>query len=360
MRLLLINFSMDPASGALAWQPRIARALAARLERVVVLSENVNAQSVPSNLRVEALPAFYESRMRWWRELAGFNRWLVGLIKEEKIDACFIHMAHPWAYRLAPGLKITRTPVLMWYAHGSVTQGLRLAHALVDRVVTSTPEGFRIPSKKVRIIGQGVDTDLFQPPAERCIAPNLIHVGRISPRKRIDLLICMMAELALKAPQIPFRLQLVGPTLTEEDRDYQEKMRGLAGTLGVSERIEWVGAVDQTRLPELFRGSNMQINLSETGSMDKTVLEGLACGVPVLTANVAFNEFFSDRPEYFLQITHPGMVADQVLQLHLKITDGVADSMQDLRKLVVGTHDMDAYLKKIIIQLREISGEVHD
>ena len=65
--------------------------------------------------------------------------------------------------------------MVLWYAHTSVTPTLRLAHALADRCLTSTPAGFRIPSEKLFVVGQGIDLDQFRhrrAPARFTTAPS--------------------------------------------------------------------------------------------------------------------------------------------------------------------------------------------
>ena len=50
MKLLVINFVMDQDSPVLAWQHGVVTRLAARCERVVVLTERIGRCALPSNV----------------------------------------------------------------------------------------------------------------------------------------------------------------------------------------------------------------------------------------------------------------------------------------------------------------------
>ena len=73
-------------------------------------------------------------------------------------------MAPLFAVLFAPVAKSSRIPILLWYAHASVTPTLRLAHALVDRCITASSDGFRLTSDKLFVIGHGIDVERFRPP----------------------------------------------------------------------------------------------------------------------------------------------------------------------------------------------------
>jgi glycosyltransferase involved in cell wall biosynthesis len=350
VNLLIINFEMDDRSGVLAWQASVARALARSCASVLVLTDKLGGFRPEPNL--EAMVLDYRPHGIPYR-LGGMllMQWrLYRLLKKRRIDMCFIHMNHPWGYRIAPLLRLLGIPSLMWYAHGTVTPSLRWALRGVTRVITSTPEGFRIPSPKVRVIGQGVDSDLFRIPAfgERT---DILYVGRNSPRKRIGLLLDVMARLAELEPGSPLRLRLIGPNLSAEDREYDAEMRAKSVALGLSGRVEFVGFVPQDRIPEYYATASLHLNVSKTGSMDKTVLEALACGCPVLTGNEAFTELFRDRPGFLLASDDPEAIARRVLDLHARLAEYPPEAM---RAMVAGKHDQNAFIGKVLDQLDQI------
>lgn len=350
MRLLIINYAMDRNSDVFAWQAAVARELADSCDDVLVLTEQIGEYAAAPNMQV--LPLIDQQRypLRKGARIAFINARIALLAWQHRSEVCFIHMAANWAFLAAPALRLLRLPVLMWYAHGRVTWQLRLAHQCVNRVVTSTVTAFRVPSTKVRIIGQGVDTDLFTIPAYTAERHAILYVGRISRVKRIDLMIETMEQLHRIDATLPIRLKLIGPTITDEDGAYEQYLRQQIWEHGLQNRIEFVGFVPQRAIPELYRQAWLHLNLSETGSMDKTVLEALSCGCPVLTSNPAFNELLSNYPEMYLTDVHSQAIAERIYQMY--ITQPYQP--EALRGLICGQHDQRSYVQRILLNLQEM------
>jgi glycosyltransferase involved in cell wall biosynthesis len=345
MRLLLVNFAMDRCSPVLAWQARLATELAQHCERVVVVTERVDDYERHERLVVHPVPRLLSRPpLRWMKLRWGMAAAVAHWCRREAVDVCFVHMSASWAYRLWPALRALRVPILLWYAHGSVSWRVRLAHLAADRVVTSTPEGFRLPSRKLEVIGQGIDADLFRPQGRSGECEDVVYVGRISPRKRVDLVLESFAAACALAPGAPLRLRLAGPMLSRTDRAYQQVLRAKARELGIEARVEWLGALAMPETASLYRSAFVHLNLGETGSMDKTVLEALACGCPVLTSNPAFEDLLAPRGLYLAERA-PDAVARAILALR---ADAGAHPASALRALVVGRHDLETYVQKVL------------
>jgi len=349
MRLLLINFEMDPESKVLAWQHSVALELAKLCEHLVVLTNRATEFLRPLNMTVYVFPRILlRAPLRW---AGGMNIFVWQICRRHDIDASFIHMNAIWGYRLAPVFHFLRIPVLLWYAHGTVTHRLKLAHLFVDRVVTSTPDGFRLPSKKLAVIGQGVDTSLFTIQELAPDAADILTVGRVSPRKRIDLMVEVMDALREIELSIPFRLVVIGAPLTSQDQMYQKTLEQKAAHSKASQNIQFVGHVPIVHIPAHYRKAFLHLNLSITGSMDKTVMEALAAGCPVLTSNEAFRSSLSGFPEFLVNDDHPKAIAHRILELYRRRT---TIDRNALRGIVVGKHDLATYGTRILEELQKL------
>ena len=349
MRLLLINFVMNEDHPALSWQAKMAARLAQKVDKLVVLTEEVGRYHHAPNMVVACMP-----RRPWFVPKRLGSGWFVNfqlhaLLKKHRCDVCFIHMAHRWGYRLFPALKWHQLPLLLWYAHGSVSWHLKAALACVDRVVTSTPEGFRLPSPKVHIIGQGIDTALFTVPETLAVQPEIVFVGRISERKRVRDVIAAFAALRALQPETAWHLKLVGPCLTPEDKAYKQALEAEVAAQSLTPFVQFTGGLEQAETANLYHTAALHLNLSETGSMDKTVMEALACGCPVLTSNIAFRGALA---------AHPLMLTQDITPTHLamrmaEITANPPPRLT-LRTLVEGQHDQAAWVQKIIQHLENL------
>lgn len=350
--LLIVNFAMDLRSPVLAWQAKVAAGLADRFPKVLVLTHLIG--EVPSHARLDTrrFPRWIMHKLV--RPLGGgylMSRWIAREIDRVQARACFIHMHMQWAIHLKGLLRRKRIPMLLWYAHGTVTPELERAHEAVNRVVTSTPEGFRIPSEKVYCIGQAIDTHLFCLPQRKASKLDVVYVGRISPRKRVLEIVDCFHALRRKAPGTPFRLRLIGPLLTEADQAYAASLQQKVASLGLQDCVLQEGPMRMDKIPEVYETAFAHLNLSETGSMDKTVMEALACGCPAFATGEAYREALRGMPGLILAQADPDYVAEKLWSA-FRAPDSY--SAAGLRALVAGKHDLDHYLDQLTSHLVDL------
>jgi glycosyltransferase involved in cell wall biosynthesis len=319
---------------------------------VVVLTERAAPCDLPANVEVRRVPRLLTTPLRLlgarWAMNVPVWRWCA----RERFDAVFVHMNADWVFRLAPCWRRFRLPVLLWYAHGTVTGRLRRAHADATCVVTSTAEGFRIPSSKVRIIGQGIDTDLFTPPASRPPGATIVAVGRVSRRKSVDVMLETLAWLNAHAPRHGFRLRIVGPALTRDDVAYRAELDALVVERGLADVVSFDGPRPPAALREIFGTAFLHLNLGRTGSLDKAILEALACGCPTLTSNEAAVALLQEFPSLIARETAPEALGRQICSLYERRHELPPAALRDL---VVGRHDIDSYADRIYGILAELA-----
>ena len=192
MKLLIITQKVDNQDDVLGFMHRWIEQFAAQCEQVTVICLFEGRHALPANVRVFSLGkekgvSRLEYLVRFfriiWRERAAY-------------DSVFVHMNQ--IYVLLGGLlwRALGKRVALWYAHGAVPSSLRVAEKMVNTVFTSTKSGFRLPSKKIRVVGQGIDTDFFCPKArEDAQGFRIVVVGRISPIKDYETLILAAEKL---------------------------------------------------------------------------------------------------------------------------------------------------------------------
>ena len=107
--------------------------------------------------------------------------------------------------------------------------------------------------------------------------PFVIHVGSCIPRKRIDLLLDVFAELRGKRPQL--RLVKVGGAWTASQQAQIEKLHLAAS-------ITKLSGLSRAELAGLYRRAALVLQPSEAEGFGLPVLEALACGSPVLASDI--------------------------------------------------------------------------
>ena len=349
MRVLVVNFALDDDSPVLAHQSAFVRELAVRVEKVHVVTEWLGRfDRHPANVEMTAIPRRPFGVPRRFGSLWFALPRVVSAVRDFRPDVCFVHMAHKWCYRLGPELKRRGFPLMLWYSHKQVSLGLRIATAFADRVVTATPEGFRLVSEKVEPIGHGIDVGHFSLGAASRQQGEIISVGRISPIKRLHLILEAIALLVRANENV--RLRLIGPELTAADKRYRGDLESLAERLGIRERVEFTGPRSKGDIANAYRAAALHINVSNTGGLDKSVIEALACGCPVLTSSAALFDTVRLYPEMAIVDPTPAELANRIDAL--LATDLAPES---LRSLVVGHHDLGSHVAKIVVRLEALA-----
>jgi D-inositol-3-phosphate glycosyltransferase len=109
------------------------------------------------------------------------------------------------------------------------------------------------------------------------IEPTLLFVGRLDPIKGIDLLLESVSLLKRRA-----RLVVVGGDPAGDPE--VERLRALAATLGIADRVTFPGAVPQSDLPRYYHAADALVVSSRYESFGLVAVEALACGLPVVAS----------------------------------------------------------------------------
>jgi glycosyltransferase involved in cell wall biosynthesis len=142
---------------------------------------------------------------------------------------------------------------------------------------------------RIQVVPNGVDRGRFAPSgprAERDVACRLIVcVGRLSEQKGQDVAIRALPLLR----DASARLRLVGEQSDPGERD---RLQRLAASLGVTDRVEWRGLVDDAA-PE-YRAADVVVVPSRWEGMSLAVLEALSCGSAIVATDVSGSEVLGD------------------------------------------------------------------
>ena len=106
--------------------------------------------------------------------------------------------------------------------------------------------------------------------------------------------------------------------------------------------------VPYREMPAVYREHDIFISMSATGSVDKAVLEAMACGLTVIVANEAFRDILPAR--YFLERRDPKLLAERIRQLA-----GEPRPNLELRAIVEKNHSLPNTIQKIAKHLGLVS-----
>lgn len=138
-----------------------------------------------------------------------------------------------------------------------------------------------VAGERICVLRNGVDLQRFRPLDRRqaratlkLTGTTLLAVGHLKPGKGHRLLIQALAQL----PQVT--LLVVG------DGPLRGSLERLADSLGVAERLHFVGAVAHDELCPYYNAADMLVLPSAREGLPNVVLESLACGTPVVATAV--------------------------------------------------------------------------
>lgn len=123
-------------------------------------------------------------------------------------------------------------------------------------------------------ISNGIDLSHFPHKPRGRWGTRLIHVGRISFEKRVDIVIQAFARIQRELSDATLTIVGNGPALTG--------LRVLAEKLGVSGSVRFVGFVAHDELAPVYQGHDLFLTASPMETQGVVLLESMSCGLPVI------------------------------------------------------------------------------
>jgi glycosyltransferase involved in cell wall biosynthesis len=124
----------------------------------------------------------------------------------------------------------------------------------------------------------GINLDVFRPDSSKNKRWDVAFMGRLEPMKGVDVFPEMLEILRKKHPRL--KMVMTG------DGSLRETLLAELKAREVDTMVDYLGVVDARRVPEVINMSRVILYPSRQEPFGLSVLEGMACGVPVITANI--------------------------------------------------------------------------
>ena len=328
MRIVFVTQAADPAHPVLAATLPKIRALASRVDEVVVIGESVVADALPANCRAKSFAATSQ---------AGRGaRYLAALAPElaQRPVAVVAHMAPVFAVLAAPVARPFRVPLLLWFTQQAGGPALQAAERVVDKLLTVDLRSVPLRSSKVRAIGHGIDVAALQcVPERRPPLRRLLGLGRYAPVKGWDTALRALTELP------DATLSLHGPVLTEGDEVERPRLERLAAELGVGDRVTFGDEIPYAQVPQLFGLADALVNATRGNAADKVVYEAAGACLPVFAASPVFDTLLPESLRFHGD--YPSSLAEKIRNY-----DGGAGPA--LRSIVEAEHSADHWAERVL------------
>jgi len=347
MRLLILTQKMDKNDDLLGFMHDWAMKFSERFESMIVLALGVGEHALPDNIKVFSLGK------EQYGDYSGIIRKLVSVCRfykyifrhKNEYDCVLVHMNKE--YMLLGGLfwRFLGKKTALWYNHGAGNIFSILAGFLAQKIFCTSPFSFFAKWPKVLLMPAGINTDIFKKDERiRPIKNSILFLGRISPIKGVHFLI--EAAILLDKNNVDFILNIVGQA-GEKDGEYFKKIKNLAGDLEQKGKIKFWGKVANYKTAEVYNQNEISVNLTDSGSFDKAILEAMACEKLVLVFNESFKNILP--AVLFFQEKNTDDIAKKLEQILILPKESHAIYGRELRAYVLQNHSLDKLTERISI-----------
>lgn len=213
-----------------------------------------------------------------------------------RVDLFHVMANSGWSWHLfaAPAIwvaKLTGTPVVVNYRGGEADAFFQKSLASV-RASIERADAIVVPSRFLEAV-------FAKRGWQSHIVPNIIDLGRFSAKHGSVtgkdapcILVARNLEAiydnatALRAFQIVHKIYPRATMIVAGSGPERAMLEQLAKELGIAEAVTFAGRVENDNMAKLYHQADLMVNPSLADNMPISILESLACGVPVVSTNV--------------------------------------------------------------------------
>ncbi len=338
MRLLVITQKIDHNDQVLGFFHRWAESLAEYCEKLTIVCLELGENKLSPVVKVLSLGK--EKRVSRFRYLINFYRYLWQ--ERQNYDVVLVHMNEEYVLLAGWWWRLTGKKIFLWRNHPSGSWRTRLAVRLVYRVFCTSPHSFTARFKKTKLMPVGIDTKIFYDRGQERRPRSILFLGRVSRIKNPELLLAALEILTKQG--INFEATIVGDPV-KGDEEYSKQLKQEATALG--EMIRFLPGVPNWQTPEVYNQYEIYVNLTPTGSFDKTIPEALACGSLPVVINQSLAE---DLSAEYLSATPAAEIAAKISFLLDLPEVEKAKRRLALRNYVEEKHSLELLITKLMAE----------
>src|SRR3989344_3699221 len=287
IRLLICTQAVDIDDPLFSFFHRWIEEFSKHCEKISVVCLKKGRHSLPANVSVYSLGKEHgASRIKY---LLNFYRYIWKL--RHDYDSVFVHMNQEYILLGRKFWWLWGKCVVLWRNHKKGSILTRLA-GLYSHTVCYTSESAYVASFKNAVrMPIGIDTDLFKPDTSSD-SRAVLFLGRLDPVKNVEVFVEALERLSDDG--IEFTADIYGdPTHGNEEYAHDVRSKVMASALNGHVRMH--AGVTHSHTPDIYRSHALYVNLTQSGSFDKTIGEAMASGLIVVVANEALRGVIADE-----------------------------------------------------------------
>lgn len=253
-----------------------------------------------------------------------------------RVDVIHLMANSGWSWQLfsAPVIWIgwfRNTPVIVNYRGGEAKSYFEKSFKWV-RPTLNKASLIVVPSGYLKKVFADVGIDA-------CVIPNIVNLERFKPAETappklifkliitrnleaiygIDMAIKAVAIARQKVPNISLEIAGTGPQ--------KNTLMALTESLKLTQQVKFVGRLDADQIVGFYQAANIMLNPTTVDNMPNSVLEALACGVPVITTDVGGIPFVVENGKTAMLVPAGDDVAMARQIVSLYQNDSIRDSL---------------------------------
>jgi glycosyltransferase involved in cell wall biosynthesis len=354
MKLLILTQKIDKNDDVLGFMHGWVLEFAKNCEQLTVVCLGKGEYDFPEKVKVLSLGKERlgnrnrELGTRKWFYCWRFYKYIWW--ERNNYDAVFVHMNSEYVVLGGLFWRLWHKKIMLWNNHVIGNLHTRLAVLLAHRSFYTSPFSFnaKISGKKGMKMPAGIDTALFcRLPSMVKKQNSLLFLGRISPVKRLEVL--LEAVKLLNEENFSFTLDVVGEALPR-DTIYFENLKNKFFGLLNDGKVKFLGKSANHETPQIYNSHQICVNLTNSGSLDKTILEAMATETLVLVSNESFKNVL---PEEFM--FHENDINDLSQKIKVILNRSQKDKEALCRRLRVVVEKEHSLKKLISLVLAEVN-----
>ena len=210
------------------------------------------------------------------------------------------------ASRWLAGVAGMRLHSFVWATTPAFSERIRARYRIPERKMIVQPNLFDLPEATPRLRADAA-------------SGRLLYAGRLQPIKGVDILLDAVANM--RHPQ--WTLTIAG----DGDPSYRQSLKDQAATLGIADRVTWVGTLSAEALYEAYRAADILAVPSRNEAFGNVIVEAMARALPVVAMAVG-------GTPYILQDGKAGILVEPQNSIDLaRKLDALLDDPQRLSDL---------------------------
>lgn len=289
---------------------------------------------IPSKIYIFLLPFLYRKELK-----------TVDILKTNQMNGAVAAVLTKWLYRKKLIIRCGYEWLSILENQGSTYLKRRVVY-LIEKIAYKTANTiiltsqkdkeyvelkFKIPSSRIKIVPNYIDTDLFKPVNIKREENRIGFVGRLEEVKNLFNLIGAVSDL-------PIKLIIFGSgSLGEKLENYTRQKKA---------NVEFRGNIPNDKLPEELNKLQIFILPSYYEGCPKVLLEAMSCGLPCIGTNVeGIQEIIKHKENGYLCETDAISIRKAILVVlnNKKLREKLS---KNARKTIVNNFSLEKILEK--------------